>query len=89
LSEGFLSLEREPLGLSEIDNVDWFNVCFLMFGWCATLQSHVRCLVCIIYDIMRPKLMRLAWSCLWDTIGWLVINIGMTLVCMITWCLVG
>jgi len=33
-----------------------------MLGWCATLQSHVRCLICIIYDTMRMELMSLVWS---------------------------
>jgi len=46
--------------MSEIDSVDWLNVCFFMFSWCATLQSHVRCLVCIIYGTMGMKLMHLA-----------------------------
>jgi len=57
LGEGFLSLERGLLCLSEIDGVDWISVCFQMFSWCATLQSHVRCLVCIIYGTMGMKWM--------------------------------
>ena len=86
LSDGFLLPKQELLLLGEINNVDWISVCFLMFGWCVTLQSHVRCLVCIIYDTMGMELMSLVWSCIWNMIGWLVVYIGMRLVCMITLC---
>jgi len=42
-----------------------------MIGWGVTLQSHVLCLVCILYDIMGMELRSLVWLWVWNMIGWI------------------